>query len=146
MGKYKELVFLCTGNTCRSPMAEGIFKKFFPDSEMKVCSRGLMVFHEEKAGEHAIRVMAERNIDISTHRSKHFDMEEFSKDTLVLTMTEGHKTVVRQHGFLGDAYSLREFVGLNGDVDDPYGGDLELYRRCADEIETLIERIGGKLE
>ncbi|MBN2222101.1 MAG: low molecular weight protein arginine phosphatase [Vallitaleaceae bacterium] len=146
MGKYKELVFLCTGNTCRSPMAEGIFKKLHPQTSLKVCSRGLMVFQEEKAGDHAIRVMAEREIDITPHRSKHFDMDEFSRETLVLTMTERHKTVILQHGFTGEAYSLREFVGLSGDVEDPYGGDLELYRRCADEIETLIEKIGGQLE
>lgn len=146
MTKFSKIVFICTGNTCRSPMAEGLFKKIYCHLDFTVSSRGLMVFMELPANELAIEVMEERNVDISNHKSYHYDKDDWDDNTLVLTMTHGHKEILKQHGHSGEVWALKEFVGLKGDVKDPYGGDLEIYRYCANEIEELIEKLGGYIQ
>lgn len=146
MEKYSQIVLICTGNTCRSPMAEGLLKKELQDQDVNIISRGLMVFGSSEANSNAVSAMRERGIDITSHRSRPFDRDEFGSKTLVLTMTEGHKTLIVQHGFKGDVYSIKEFIGQWGDVKDPYGGDMNVYRRCADELEQIIELVGGKLK
>ena len=145
MNSYSQIVLICTGNTCRSPMAEGLLKKELKGRNFRIISRGLMVFGEAEATRNAVVAMGEKGIDITGHRSKPFDKDEYGSKTLVLTMTEGHKELILQHGFKGDVYSIKEFVGDSGDVKDPYGGDLNVYRRCADELEAIIQLVGGKL-
>ncbi len=60
-------------------------------------------------------------------------------------MTMRHKTVLTQHGFKGEIYGIKEFVGMEGDVKDPYGGGINTYRSCVNELEEIIERLGGLL-
>ncbi len=145
MEKYTQIVLICTGNTCRSPMAEGLMKKELKNRDYRIVSRGLMVFGQAPANPNAIEAMREKGIDIALHRSKPFDKDEYGNQTLILTMTEGHKELIVQHGFKGDVYSIKEFVGKNGDVKDPYGGDMNVYRTCANELEEIIHLVGGKL-
>lgn len=141
MKKFNKVVFICTGNTCRSPMAEGLLKHFALDKSLEVSSRGLMVFSETPANDSAVYVMKEQGIDIAKHVSKPFDKDELGDNTLVLTMTHRHKTVLTQHGFKGDVYSIKEFIGDEGDVNDPYGGDLDVYRSCAYELTDIIRKV-----
>lgn len=146
MEKINKIMFVCTGNTCRSPMAEGLMKKNLnEDKRIEVVSRGLMVLASEPANEMAIEIMRDMDIDISKHRSKPFDEDEIDETTLILTMTERHKAVLKGHNLKGRLYSIKEFVGSSGDVNDPYGGSLETYKLCFDELEQLINKIGGKL-
>lgn len=141
MKKFNKIVFICTGNTCRSPMAEGLLKHFSEDKKIKVSSRGLMVFSQIPANNSAIFVMNEQGVDITNHISKPFDKDELEDNTLVLTMTHRHKTVLTQHGFNGDVYSIKEFIGEQGDVNDPYGGDIYSYRSCANELSLIIKQL-----
>jgi len=145
MKKFNKVVFICTGNTCRSPMAEAILETYIQDKSIIVSSRGLMVFGQNPANDSAIYVMKEHGIDIRQHLSKPFDKDELGENTLVLTMTLRHKTVVTQHGFKGEVYSIKEFIGEQGDVNDPYGGDLDVYRTCANELSILIKKLVTKL-
>ena len=145
MKKFNKVVFICTGNTCRSPMAEAILETYIQDKSIIVSSRGLMVFGQNPANDSAIYVMKEQGIDIRQHLSKPFDKDELGENTLVLTMTLRHKTVVTQHGFKGEVYSIKEFIGEQGDVNDPYGGDLDVYRTCANELSILIKKLVTKL-
>jgi len=141
MKKINKIVFICTGNTCRSPMAEGLLKHFSEGKNIEVSSRGLMVFSQIPANDSAILVMNEQGIDITKHISKPFDKDELEDNTLVLTMTRRHKTVLTQHGFNGDVYSIKEFIGEQGDVNDPYGGDIYIYRSCANELSLIIKQL-----
>lgn len=141
MNKFNQVVFICTGNTCRSPMAEGLFKHYADDKNMNISSRGLMVFGQTSANETAVDVMKEIGIDITNHLSMPFDKDELEDNALVLTMTRRHKTVLTQHGCKGQVYSIKEFIGEQGDVNDPYGGDLYIYRSCASELSRLIKEV-----
>jgi len=141
-----KIMFVCTGNTCRSPIAEGLMKSKFKDRKIDIVSRGLMVLCSEPANAMAIEIMADMGIDISMHRSKPFDEDELDDATLVLTMTGRHKAVLSQRIHKGKLFSIKEFVGETGDVNDPYGGTIDVYKLCYDELEQLILKIGGLLK
>jgi len=142
---YSKIIVVCTGNTCRSPMAEGLLKHYLPD-EIQVISRGLMVFQRDEANPFAVRTMKEKGIDISKHRSHPFNDEEINSKTLILTMTKRHKSVILQYGIKGHLYTIKEFIGQTGDVEDPYGGTMDVYRACANELEEIVVEIGGKVQ
>ncbi len=142
LASYQEIIFVCTGNTCRSPMAEGLLRQYLTDNK-QVRSAGLMVFERTPANAKAIEVMARRGIDITEHRSTLLELEECQAKTLILTMTRGHKKVLLQRGLSCDIYTIKEFAGDAGDVEDPYGGTFRQYEACAHELETLIQKIGG---
>lgn len=147
MEKINKIVLVCTGNTCRSPMAEGLMKHFLgTNSGIEIVSRGLMVLLTEPANEMAIEIMSDMGIDISKHHSSPFDEEEIHEDTLILTMTERHKAVLSGHDLKGQLFTIKEYVGSSGDVNDPYGGSMEVYKQCYDELEQLIKKIGGTIK
>lgn len=139
---YQEIVFVCTGNTCRSPMAEALLRNYIsPNTQVR--SAGLMVFGEVPANPKAVEVMARRGIDITEHRSKPLEFECCQSNTLILTMTKRHKAVLIQRDLECDIYTIKEFAGGSGDIEDPYGGTFEQYEACAKELDMLIQKIGG---
>lgn len=133
------IVFVCTGNTCRSPMAEGILKA--KSNEHTVSSRGLSVFFPAAAAENAVLVMQERGIDIAAHRAKQLAEDDVHNADLILTMTEGHRKILTTlfPSAKDKTHTLADFANLSGDIADPFGGSAETYRACADRIARLIE-------
>ncbi len=139
-----QVVFVCTGNTCRSPMAEGILKNYKED--ISVLSRGLYVPEEINASFNSIKAMEEMDIDISSHRSKQLTTREAEESDLVITMTQGHKNTILSAypKFADKTFTLAEYAGDSGDVSDPYGMDFDAYRRCAKRIRELIFKADWK--
>lgn len=147
-----KILFVCTGNTCRSPMAEGMLKKMLKDRGIEkmyeAASMGTFAHEGEGASKNAIEVMNKRGVDISSHKARGIAAELLSAD-LILTMTRGHRNYLRD-GFpqiKDKVFLLDDFVGGTGsDILDPYGGDVLAYDRAAEEIISRLERLMDRLE
>jgi len=142
----KRLIFVCTGNTCRSPMAEFIYKNMKMGDKIEVFSRGLVVHFPEPINPKAVKVLMNYEMEISDHVSRQWDYSEVDETTLVLTMTEGQKKTLQDTGGIsGRMYTLKEYSGETGDVMDPYGGSIVEYEECFSEISRLVRKAAYRI-
>lgn len=140
------ILFVCTGNTCRSPMAAYIMEKVAVENDLDVLieSAGIFAAPGEGASENAIKAMSEMGIDITEHRTQLVTKPLLDKADVVLTMTEGQKRIIEPTA--GDkVYTLLEYAGNEGDISDPFGGDLDEYEETAREIYDAIVDIAERL-
>ena len=127
------VIFVCTGNTCRSPMAEYYLKSKNLDG-VNVISRGFS--GGDSANEKSIAVMSEVDIDISNHISKNITADEVQNADAIICMTESHRQMLLLYG--GDDSKL--YV-LGDGIADPFGCDIDTYRTCRDEIFSNIDKL-----
>ncbi|MDK2798811.1 MAG: protein arginine phosphatase [Clostridiales bacterium] len=156
MNKIKKILFVCTGNTCRSSMAEGLFKKMLEDNGIKdieVTSAGTAVFFPSGASKHAVEVMKEKGIDLSVHQSKQINDEMIEQADLILTMTVNHQQqLLRICPQAADKiFTLKEFAyGIEDidvpDISDPFGLPKEYYEQCAKEIYLSLVKVIEKIK
>lgn len=147
MKKYSKVLFICNGNTCRSPMAATILSHLKGENELAVGSRGMVVLFPEPYNPKAIGVASAHGMMMSNNSAKEIAEEDFGKDVLVLTMSEKQKTkLYAQFKKAINVYTLMEYAGVERDeVKDPYGGDMQAYSKCFDEIQELVEKVAEKL-
>ena len=137
MQKVKFIAFVCTGNTCRSPMAEAIFNK---EAEkrgigVRAYSFGLAAVSGMPASKHAVEVCREIGVDLSgfkSHFAYDYDLADFDK---IYCMSAEHCQILTQS--VGLAEDRAEVL----DIADPYGGSIEIYRMCRDMIKLAVEEI-----
>ena len=147
MGKYERLIFVCTENTCRSPMAEMIYKSLQIGKKIEVLSRGLVVLFPEPMNPKAEIVLSNHELLITAHIAKQFLSYEVDEHTLILTMSLNEKIKVEEEFFIkSGVYTLKEFAGETGDLSDPYGGSLIEYEECFGELLRLVKKAAYKID
>lgn len=131
-----KIIFVCMGNTCRSPMAEGILKSMGED--LQVESRGIHIIPGTRTNIYTQTLLKER-LKIDLNRPAIQLTEEDCRSTdLMLTMTRAQADFVRNLTGCSDVYSLSEFADATGDVADPYGQSKAAYEATFDQLKELI--------
>jgi glycine hydroxymethyltransferase len=144
----KTVLFVCTGNVCRSPMAEGLFRHATKGSSgYRVLSAGLGAMEGQPPSAFAVQVVKELGIDISNQRSRMLSPDLVQEADYIFGMTHSHiDTVMMLYPQAAEkTFLLREFDEtldqFEKDISDPIGGSLQTYLNCRDQIEQGIASI-----
>ena len=148
-GGKKVITVVCTGNVCRSPMAERLLQHALkgqpePLDSYKVLSAGVSAFPGDPASRNAIQAMRKVSLDLGDHRSRPLTSQLLDISDLILTMTSSHLDIIRMQNpdLQVPAFRFREWIsGGSKEVPDPFGGPLDLYLETRDNLAEAIPSI-----
>src|SRR6266542_7095791 len=146
----QHVLFVCTGNICRSPLAASLLERALKERgiEVTVTSAGTGAWDGAPASEGAYLVGLERGLDLSGHRARLLTRELVERADLILTMARHHRARVDELGGEGRVFVLGEYAGQEGndaEVSDPFGGDLDVYRDTCAELDALVAAVVERL-
>ncbi|MFT3990223.1 MAG: low molecular weight protein arginine phosphatase [Luteolibacter sp.] len=149
MSAPKHVLFVCTGNTCRSPMAEGLFRKAIAHrGDYAVSSAGVAASRGTPASKETLAILKKRDAPLDSFKSRLVNREILEKATHIFAMTQGHLQALEDHfpEFSGKYYLVCEFAeipgqGIGVDVPDPIGMGRAAYEQTADVLEIAIPGI-----
>lgn len=141
------ILFVCTGNTCRSPMAAGIMNRIALERglDVRIESAGIFAQEGAPASTEAILAVKKYDVDLLGHHAQPINTELIEKSDLILTMTPAHKMVFAQTA-PEKTCTLCEYAGTEGDIADPFGGDVEEYEACAEQIYHALLKAADRIE
>lgn len=144
-----KILFVCTGNTCRSCMAEVIFNELSDEENTKAYSAGISVIPGTQTSKNATQLIKKNfKLDISGRLAYQLIPDDIVKSDLILTMTGNIEKVLK--GIFSDQkqkiYSLNSYINIDEDVADPFGGDIQIYERTFYSLKKSIELLINKLK
>lgn len=143
------ILFVCTGNTCRSCMAEKIFNEMNNIENLKAFSAGIATFKGSTMSTHAVQALSDNlNINSKGRRAVQLTEELLEESDLILTMTEYIKNTIidSMPAYCNKVSTLKEYIGFEGDIVDPFGGDLNTYIKTYNSLKVAIEILIEKMK
>ncbi len=134
----KRILYVCTGNTCRSPIAQGLTNKYAKEQGLDISAVSAGIFPEENSAisQYAHMVLLEEGIDMSYHRARKITEGDIDNATVVICMSKQHAIAVVS--IFPNCANKVYVMGENG-ISDPYGGNLEMYKFCKENIRKNIK-------
>lgn len=147
---FEKVIFVSEDDTYTAPVARAIFESKMKNSgehHIEAESRGMVVLFPEPVNQKAVAIAKSRGIDMKEYRASQVDGDMFGSDTLVLVMADRIKaSLYEKYKNAMNVYTIREFCGISGDVETPYGKGTKEYGESYTQMEELVKQVIAKLE